>query len=245
MRQTGFASDQQDELRHVETPSLGLEGLSQTSRKEYAPWAGFSRPRQLAECRRRVGAAHDELFVTRGPAHARLPRMRLLTLYALVLLATFADGRPAMANSLPAVAADPFGYCARIGTIDTPAGGASPVPPSLEPRVRAALHLAADAPFKPSMFYWRCMQGAVYVCDTGANIPCETKANRAHHNAGAEEFCRTHTDLASVPAFATGHATVYAWSCVAGHAVRGKVLAPLDRRGYRSDFWHRIDAGVD
>jgi hypothetical protein len=168
--------------------------------------------------------------------------MRLLMLYGLVLLAALAHAPTAIANSPVADSADPFAYCARVGNIDQPAGGSSPLPAALEQPVRVALGLASDAPFEPSMFYWRCMQHAVYVCDTGANIPCATKADRAHRNAGAEEFCRTHRDAAVVPAFATGHATLYAWRCMAGHAVHGKILAPLDRRGYRSDFWHRIDA---
>jgi hypothetical protein len=155
--------------------------------------------------------------------------------------------RPAWADpaaptvTLPSALADPVGYCARIGTIDVPTGGGSPIPVALQPRVRAAVGLTADAPFEPAAFYWRCMRGAVYVCAVGANLPCGAKANRAHRNAGAERFCRAHRDLGVVPAYVTGHDTLYSWSCTAGHAVRGKAVASLDARGYRTDIWHRLE----
>lgn len=153
---------------------------------------------------------------------------------------------PAWAQpSLPSVAADPVGYCARMVTIDVPAGGSSPIPISLEARVRAAVGLAPDAAFVPAAFAWRCMQGTVYVCAVGANLPCGTKANRAHQNSGADGFCRSHRDAGVVPAYVTGHDTLYDWRCVAGHAVRGKAIAAVDARGYRTDIWHRLKTDTD
>jgi hypothetical protein len=47
--------------------------------------------------------------------------------------------------------------------------------------------------------------------------------------------------LGVVPAYVTGHDTLYSWSCTAGHAVRGKAVASLDARGYRTDIWHRLE----
>jgi hypothetical protein len=110
-----------------------------------------------------------------------------------------------------------FAYCARVGTMDTPT------------RNKA----------RPGS-YWRCMDGAVYVCEVGANIPCDSKADRATHNAGADNYCRESRDATTVPAYATGHQTIYEWHCAAGLAVRGRPTAKLDRRGFRTDFWHRI-----
>jgi hypothetical protein len=158
------------------------------------------------------------------------------------LLAAFAFVQSASADPPRADAiADPQAYCARVGTVDVPRGGGSPIPGAIEARARAAVGLSADAPLEPGAIYWRCMGHAVYVCATGANIPCASKANRARRNVAAEQFCREHRDVAVVPAYVTGHDTLYDWSCVAGDAVRGKAVATLDGRGYRADIWHRLD----
>jgi hypothetical protein len=147
---------------------------------------------------------------------------------------------PSRANEV----ADPIAYCARVGTMDVPPGGGSPIPAVLEARARTAVGLTADAPFEPGAFYWRCMRGAVYVCTTGANIPCAAKADRARRNVAAQRFCREHRDLPVVPAYVTGHDTLYGWSCVAGEAVRGAAIAALDARGYRQDIWHRVESAA-
>jgi hypothetical protein len=131
--------------------------------------------------------------------------------------------------------ADPAAYCSMAGTRDTP----RPLPAELNAKAAAALGLAADAALSAG-YFWRCMHGAVYVCAVGANIPCQFKADRAKHNAGAEAFCREKHDADSVPAYASGHRTIYEWRCEAGVAMRGKRVAELDRRGYRIDFWRRL-----
>jgi hypothetical protein len=135
---------------------------------------------------------------------------------------------------------DPFAYCLRVGTIDAPMGGASPVPASLLQYLRAAIGLSSDAPLTPQSYYWRCMDQAVFVCAVGANIPCDTKADVAKRNLGADNYCRENPNAAWVPAYATGHNGIYEWSCLGGNSVRGKRVVALDARGYRIDFWHRI-----
>ena len=135
---------------------------------------------------------------------------------------------------------DPFAYCLRVRTLDEPMGGGSPVPTALMPYLRAAIGLSADAPQTPQSYHWRCMDRAVYVCAVGANIPCETKADRAKRNLGADTYCRENPNAAFVPAYATGHNTIYEWSCAGGNSLRGKRYVKLDARGYRIDFWHRV-----
>ncbi len=73
--------------------------------------------------------------------------------------------------------ADPFSYCATVGTIDTPdsryTGPA--IPDSVAQGLKNASGASADAPldiFKNGT-YWRCMDGKVYACFVGANLPCE------------------------------------------------------------------------
>jgi len=139
-------------------------------------------------------------------------------------------------------AIDPFSYCADIRTTDSPAGGTgpSPVPRALEPYLPAALGLPTGAAIAAGSAYWRCMDRMVYVCVTGANLVCDRKADRATTNAGADSFCRDNPEAAAVPAYATGHDSVYTWHCRAGRSLHGEPSVALDRRGFRIDIWHKI-----
>jgi hypothetical protein len=161
---------------------------------------------------------------------------------AIALCALATDNVTATLGNSAAARDDPFVYCAQVANIDEPAGGASTLPPVLWPHVRRALGLSAAAKPAPQSYYWRCMDGAVFICAIGANIRCDAKADRATRNPGADNYCRENRDAALVPAYATGHNGIYEWSCNAGSAVRGKQVAKLDRRGYRSDIWYRISA---
>lgn len=140
----------------------------------------------------------------------------------------------------PPETGDPFAYCLRVGTIDEPMGGGSTIPTALMRYLRTAIGLSADAQLTPRSYYWRCMNRAVFVCAVGANIPCDTKADRAKRNLGAENYCRENPNAVFVPGYATGHSTIYEWSCAGGNSLRGKRLVKLDARGYRIDFWHRV-----
>ncbi len=138
---------------------------------------------------------------------------------------------------------DPFAYCAVHGTIDEPSGSfrPNPVPAALVPLIPKAMGLSAGTPLPPAGLYWRCMDKAVWVCSVGANLPCAAKADRSATNAGAENWCRENRNSDFVPAFAAGHETLYNWSCRDGQAIRGKANGTVDRRGYRSDIWYRVD----
>jgi hypothetical protein len=153
-------------------------------------------------------------------------------------------GKPALAMDSGLEVSDPFAYCERVGSDDrlTGAGSASSEASAkiLEPYLRAALQLPAGAPLPAGSVFWRCMQGKVYVCAVGANLPCGSKADRAKRNPGAESYCRENPAATDIPAFATGHETIYSWRCAAGKAVRGAPLADLDQRGFRSDIWHVV-----
>jgi hypothetical protein len=165
---------------------------------------------------------------------------RLSRIFGLPLFFILAAIRPCFAAGLDAAPTDPFAYCSAVGDIDAPLAGASPIPAALIPYLMSGLRLPPGSEIAPERYYWRCMSGAVYVCATGANIPCDAKADRAKYSVGAQNYCRENRNAAFVPAYATGHATVYEWTCSAGTAVRGKSAARVDRRGYRADFWHRV-----
>jgi hypothetical protein len=139
-----------------------------------------------------------------------------------------------------AAANDPVGYCKAAGTRDS----VRSLPSTLRSAAAAALGLPPGAAGSAGSegYFWRCMDGVVYVCAVGANIPCQSKADAAQRNTGAEAFCKQNPDAESVPAYATGHRTIYGWRCVSGAAVHGKPAMRLDRRGFQADFWHRLAA---
>ena len=77
--------------------------------------------------------------------------------------------------------ADPFAYCATVGTIDTPdARYTGPKTPDAIVRgLMKAMGMSGDAPVEPlaRLTTWRCMNGKVYACNFGANIPCLERAD--------------------------------------------------------------------
>jgi hypothetical protein len=164
---------------------------------------------------------------------------------ALVILGT-GDGEQVAAQSaapIPAVES-PFAFCARVGTDDrlgSSYGAASGAAlGALEPYLRDALGLSRDVSLPPNEISWRCMDGKVYVCARGANIPCDSKADRSKLNPGAANYCRENPNAAEVPAYATGHRTIYRWKCIDGRAERDPTVSATDRRGFRADFWHVV-----
>jgi hypothetical protein len=166
---------------------------------------------------------------------------------ALVLLAAGGVGQ-GVAQSPGATPAPegPFAFCARVGTDDREGQSGGPVNDAavaaLAPYLHEALRLPRDALLTPNEIVWRCMNGKVYACARGANIPCDSKADRSNTNPGAANYCRENPNASDVPAYATGHNTLYAWKCVSGRAERGKPVGTLDRRGFRTDFWYRIES---
>jgi hypothetical protein len=196
------------------------------------------------------GCAHDDNQKTQkgtGFVHEHssihdLTMMRWsLSLVCAVIATFFFVGNRSVASDVVASAAsDPFGYCSAIGSIDTPAGGSSPVPTALKPFLSRALGLPDGRDFRPESYYWRCMNRMVFVCAIGANIPCGAKADLAKRNLGADKYCQDNPEATFVPAYATGHETLFAWSCSLGRAVPGKGIAKLDARGYRIDIWHKV-----
>jgi hypothetical protein len=153
------------------------------------------------------------------------------------------QGAAQSARTLPAFES-PFTYCARVGTDDRLGGeggaASSAALRALAPSLPEALGLPREASLSPHELFWRCMNGKVYVCARGANIPCDSKADRARLNRGAANYCRENPNAADVPAYATGHRTVYLWKCAAGLAERGPKVGATDPRGFRTDFWHLV-----
>lgn len=142
---------------------------------------------------------------------------------------------------------DPFAYCAAVGTIDAPdAQYAGPaMPESVVQGLRTAMS-TPDAP--PEMFeegraFWRCMDGHVYGCAVGANIPCMEKADPSQEpSAEMAEFCQQNPGAEVIPAYVTGRATVYAWGCEDATPVPGDPVAEIDAQGFNRNFWYELPA---
>ncbi len=137
-----------------------------------------------------------------------------------------------------ASAADMRARCARVGDDDR----AIPIDASLVGAARAAFGLAADAPadWVVASTVARCMGGAVWLCNAGANIPCG-KADANRRNAGASAFCRQNPGAQTVPMSATGHATIYGYVCDGTRARVTKKFGAVDARGFVADSWKRLD----
>lgn len=173
----------------------------------------------------------------------------LILLSAVVFLGACAAGAPeAAATPTPGAGqptySDPFAYCAAVGTVDAPdAQYDGPAMPDVvvQGMVRHGI-VAADAP--PDLqnnAVWRCMDGQVWVCHFGANLPCQEKADTSQVPTGEmQDFCKANPAADFIPAAVTGRATVYEWKCTDGQPQVVRQLFQSDPQGYVADFWYEL-----
>jgi hypothetical protein len=144
----------------------------------------------------------------------------------------------------PAAYTDPFAYCAAEGTIDAP--DAAYTGPQVPPSVAEGLQTALNAPDTPLSVLengssWRCMDGEVYACFVGANLPCEAKANTDRTPTQDEiDFCQQNRDADFIPAVVTGRETVFEWRCRDGAPEIVQQLFQPDAQGFLSEIWYQI-----
>jgi hypothetical protein len=164
----------------------------------------------------------------------------------LVAAATLLPGAAARAAEPAARFTDPFAYCAAVGDVDAPdARWAGPKLPEAVTKGEISLGLVNE--HAPEEFLthavWRCMGGKVYLCSFGANLPCEEKADTSKTPSPAMgEFCRTTPDSDFIPAYVSGRATIYDWSCKDGVPQPGRELVKPDARGFLSNIWYELPA---
>jgi hypothetical protein len=185
----------------------------------------------------------------------KTPRKIIRSLALSVLVITLAgcvmpDGQvigvaPAAITPV-AIYDDPFAYCAAVGAVDEPTESfgapAGELPEVVALGLRAAFG-TDDAPLE--MFQrnaaWRCMDGKVYACAIGANIPCWSKADSSTTPSEAmEAYCQEYPESEFLPAVVTGRQTIYSWRCTDGKAVIHQQQTEVDARGYPTIFWHEI-----
>lgn len=116
-----------------------------------------------------------------------------------------------------------------------------PIPITLIPKARELFEFSAAVPdsFIQQSTTFRCMNGKVFLCNTGANLVCG-KASASRSSPGAAAFCKANPDADSVPMVATGHDTIYEWRCNGKEAVISGEIATVDARGFISENWRQI-----
>jgi hypothetical protein len=136
-----------------------------------------------------------------------------------------------------------------VGTIDAPDArytGAK-VPDAIIEGFKQAAGLQAST--EPSDIFkqattWRCMDGKVYACNFGANLPCDSKADtNSVPTQPMAEYCTANPGSDFIPMSVTGHATIYSWRCVQDKPQVNEQIAKVDARGYLAQIWYRLEPG--
>jgi hypothetical protein len=114
---------------------------------------------------------------------------------------------------------------------------AAKAPLDLMPRIAATLQI--DKAAVTDGVFVRCVGAKLLACYVGANLNCG-KANTERSLPGATEWCRQNPGSPTIPMVATGHDTIYEWSCQGRRAIAGKPLVIIDPQGYVIDNWKEI-----
>lgn len=141
---------------------------------------------------------------------------------------------------------DAFAYCQAVRNADAAdtryTGPALPdgILQGFLNAIDAGPEARADEHFT-SMTRWRCMDGQVYACNFGANLPCESQADtNKEPNAGEQQWCKENPTSDFIPMAYSGHATIYNWRCENGKAVAGEEIMHADERGFIKEIWYLI-----
>ena len=142
---------------------------------------------------------------------------------------------------------DPFAYCAAVGTVDAPDAhyNGPAMPESVAQGLQVALQTDMPLEVLNNGASWRCMDGQVYACFVGANLPCTEKANTDETPAQPLiDFCQQadNTNAEVIPAAVTGHNTVYSWRCSDGKPAIVQQVFQVDAQGFIADIWYPISA---
>ena len=93
-----------------------------------------------------------------------------------------------------------------------------PLPASLVPAVEKAFGLhKMTAQQVQHLTQARQMDGHIYACFVGANLPCG-KMDIATNQPAITKWCRQNPNEDFVPAYVTGHVSAYIWRCTRGLA---------------------------
>lgn len=165
-------------------------------------------------------------------------------IFALLLLACGSSDRSDSGSQ--STYDNPFEYCKAVETADTP--GKEYTGPEMPEAITQALrkHMGISDTMPKEMFddgtHWRCMDGSVYACNVGNNLPCMDKADMSKEpNTGMLNYCGENPDADIIPMYASGRATVYEWKCADGTPEIVKQIAETDKAGYIKSIWYKIE----
>jgi len=130
---------------------------------------------------------------------------------------------------------NPASHCASAGHKDE----VRPIPASLlETAVRIFDPEGGHRSWVKETTVFRCMDGAIWLCNHGANLTC-ARADTRQSIPAVSAYCRENPNEEGVPAAVTGHGTSHTWKCVQGEA-RIRESLKLDERGFLADEWTRL-----
>jgi hypothetical protein len=132
-------------------------------------------------------------------------------------------------------AQSPRDLCRRAGTSDT----LRKVPSSLASAVNTLFDTRMSPEEVARSTFYRCSRGRVLVCTVGANLPCG-KANVSRTIPAATAYCRQNPGSDFVPAFATGHDTIFEWRCVGSNSAVVGQTVQVDARGFIQQYWKAL-----
>lgn len=142
------------------------------------------------------------------------------------------------------VFADPFDYCAAVGTLDAPdsrwAGSATP--DVVTEFFMREFDLGEDWR-NPRFYVWRCFQDEVWGCFLGVNIFCLQAYTSREPRPSIVEFCQQNPGLGA-PFVATGHDNIYIWTCEGTTPVIKDQIYHEDPRGFISENWYAVPGPV-
>ena len=141
---------------------------------------------------------------------------------------------------------DPFAYCAAIGTIDMPdtryVGSAVSDQVIRGYQTATGLDISNEnIGFFRDATVWRCMDSQVYVCNFGANLPCDSKANDdTKPSLAMIRFCSENPKSDIIPLSVMGHNTIFSWRCDKNFPRLVEQIVKIDTAGYIADIWYLI-----
>jgi hypothetical protein len=161
---------------------------------------------------------------------------------AMIFTATIA------ATNMPTVETftDPFAYCASVGTVDAPDTRytGTQIPDEIINGFKRAAGLEASTEpidLLRRSTIWRCMDGKVYACNFGTNLPCDSKANTDRTPSPAMgDYCKANPNSDVIPMSVTGHATIYSWRCINDNPEILDQIDQVDAEGYLERIWYAI-----
>jgi hypothetical protein len=144
---------------------------------------------------------------------------------------------------------DPFAYCDNVGAIDQPDArytGEKVPDRIIQGYIKAAGLTGTTEPMDMlrQATVWRCMNKQVYVCNFGANLPCNSKANTDKSPTQAmTDYCKDNPDSDFIPMSVTGHSTIYSWHCVKDTPELLDQVDQVDAAAYLERIWYQIQPG--